>query len=152
MPFLLPLLRCIADNIVMPAPISPRPYRRIKRVCLFETPEMLAMARGTSSCVSPRPMLNQPKPFAICWFVDMDFPLADELIDEVQSNTIPVRMSNRNVVFVTRDLLLEDGSLRADGQEVPALEGIDRFVGHQAHVGGLEIERLRPFPVESHDR
>jgi hypothetical protein len=47
---------------------------------------------------------------------------------------------------------LENCGLGADGQEVPALEGIDRLVGHHAHVGGLEIERLGPAPIESHDR
>src|SRR5215213_9626502 len=50
--------------MVIPEAISRRPYSRIKPVCLFETPEMLAMARGASSSARPRPMLNQPKPFA----------------------------------------------------------------------------------------
>ena len=47
---------------------------------------------------------------------------------------------------------LEDCGLRADGQEVPTLKGIDRFVRHQSHVRSLEVERFGPAPVESYDR
>lgn len=62
-------------------------------------------------------------------------------------------------VFVTDDGLqktlmrsFENRGLGADGQEVPALKGIDRVAGHHAHVRGLKIERLGTAPVESHDR
>ena len=61
-------------------------------------------------------------------------------------------MSTRIVLFVTQERLLENCGLGADGQEVPALKGIDRLVGHHTHVCGLEIERLGPAPVESYDR
>ncbi len=48
----------------MPDANSRRPYSRIKPVRVFETPEMLAIARGASSSASPSPTLNQPNPFA----------------------------------------------------------------------------------------
>jgi len=46
----------------------------------------------------------------------------------------------------------ENCGLGTDGQEVPALKGVDRVAGHHAHVCGLEIERLGTAPVESHNR
>jgi hypothetical protein len=49
---------------MMPAAISRRPYSRIKPVRCFETPVMLAIARGARSSAAPSPILNQPNPFA----------------------------------------------------------------------------------------
>ena len=54
--------------------------------------------------------------------------------------------------FRTNRKLLEDGGLRADVQDVPTLEGIDRLIRHEQHVRRLKVERFRLAPIESHDR
>ena len=49
-------------------------------------------------------------------------------------------------------LLLKNRGLRADGEHVPALEGIDCLVWHETDERGLNVEGFGRAPVEPHDR
>ena len=61
-------------------------------------------------------------------------------------------VSNDDLQTPSLMLLFENRGLRADGEHVPALKGIDGLVWHDTDERGLNVECFGRAPVEPHDR